>query len=214
MNARARKIGTAAVATLGAATLALAYLPASNAHPSGGNRVTTVMTPLNGSTAAGTAWVKLRGNKIDVHLTAQGLVPGMPHAIHIHHGMNAAHECPTMARDANNDGRLSTVEGVPSYGPVAISLTTSGDTSPESVLAVDRYDNAPQGAIGYHRLRIPASPALVKALRNGHGVIVIHGVDYNGNGVYDGEAGQSELNAALPREATDPAACGVLKLRR
>jgi hypothetical protein len=43
-------------------------------------------------------------------------------------------------------------------------------------------------------------------------VVVIHGVDYNGNGTYDFDsAGASELDPMLPAEATDPATCGVLK---
>lgn len=209
---RTRKVSSALLAAAGATTLALSFTGSVSAHPStvGANRVTTVLAPLNGSNAGGTAWAKLRGNKIDVHMSAQGLVPNMPHAAHIHFGATALHECPSAAQDANKDGKLSTVEGVPSYGPVAISLTKTGDTTPASVLAVDRYDSAANGAIGYHRLAIPASPALVKEIRKGKGVLVVHGVDYNGNGVYDGAAGASELNAALPREATDPALCGVL----
>jgi len=42
--------------------------------------------------------------------------------------------------------------------------------------------------------------------------VVVHGVDDNGNGQYDmAGAGASELNPAVPAEATDPAACGLLK---
>ena len=43
--------------------------------------------------------------------------------------------------------------------------------------------------------------------------MVIHGVDYNGNGEYDFDgAGASELDPNLPAEATDPVACGVLEV--
>ena len=38
----------------------------------------------------------------------------------------------------------------------------------------------------------------------------MHGIDYNGNGVYDGTLGNSELNAAMPGETTAPALCGHL----
>ena len=38
---------------------------------------------------------------------------------------------------------------------------------------------------------------------------MIHGVDYNDNGEYDGDA-KSDLDDSLPAEATDPATCGVL----
>lgn len=45
-------------------------------------------------------------------------------------------------------------------------------------------------------------------VKAGHGVIVIHGVDHNGNGEYDGDR-ESDLDPSLPAEATNPAACGV-----
>jgi hypothetical protein len=53
---------------------------------------------------------------------------------------------------------------------------------------------------------------VLRAIKSGKGVIVIHGVDHNGNGTYDFEgAGASELDPSLPAEATDPAVCGVLR---
>jgi hypothetical protein len=39
--------------------------------------------------------------------------------------------------------------------------------------------------------------------------VVIHGVDYNGDGKYSGDT-TSDLDPSLPTEATDPALCGVL----
>ncbi|HZB67426.1 MAG TPA: hypothetical protein VE503_08405, partial [Ornithinibacter sp.] len=54
---------------------------------------------------------------------------------------------------------------------------------------------------------------IADSIREGEGVLVIHGVDYNDNGVYDFDsAGASELDPNLPAEATDPAVCGVLKV--
>ena len=42
-------------------------------------------------------------------------------------------------------------------------------------------------------------------------VVVVHGVDYDGDGTYSaGDRGMSELDSTLPGEATDPALCGVL----
>jgi hypothetical protein len=77
------------------------------------------------------------------------------------------------------------------------------------------------GVIRYERagIRIFASPtqkarAVARAIANGKGVVVIHGIDYNQNGMYDlAGAGPSELDptGATPAEATDPAACGILK---
>ena len=41
-------------------------------------------------------------------------------------------------------------------------------------------------------------------------MIVVHGIDYNANGIYDNVLDRSELNSALPGEATAPALCGPL----
>ena len=41
--------------------------------------------------------------------------------------------------DGDRDGFISVAEGVPFYGSIAQSLTTDGDTSPSSALALDRY---------------------------------------------------------------------------
>ena len=41
-------------------------------------------------------------------------------------------------------------------------------------------------------------------------MIVVHGIDYNGNHVYDNVLDRSELSNALPGEATAPALCGPL----
>jgi hypothetical protein len=92
---------------------------------------------------------------------------------------------------------------------VVTSLTTRGDTSPESVLAVDRYPAAQR--LDYARRITFDSGAVARAVRGGRGVVVIHGVDYNGNGEYDFESGASDLDASLPAEATDPAVCAVLR---
>ena len=43
----------------------------------------------------------------------------------------------------------------------------------------------------------------------GQSVVVVHGVDHNDNGKYDGDT-KSDLDPSLPTEATDPAICGVL----
>ena len=39
----------------------------------------------------------------------------------------------------NSDHRMNPVEGIPAYGPVRVSLTKHGDTSPKSALAVNRF---------------------------------------------------------------------------
>ncbi len=167
---------------------------------------------LNNSGVTGTGDAVLQGRRLEVDLNARHLLKGVPHAEHIHFGGKAAHECPTVAQDTNGDHRLNTAEGLPKYGPVRVSLTTSGDTSPKSTLAVDRYPTAPRGKIHYNRSGIKVSKRVARGIRHGNAVLVIHGIDYNGNGRYDFSAGKSELDPTLPAEATDPVTCGVLKV--
>jgi hypothetical protein len=48
-------------------------------------------------------------------------------------------------------------------------------------------------------------------IRENNAVLVVHGVDYNHNGLYDGTLDRSDLNRSIPGEATAPALCGPLK---
>ena len=150
-----------------------------------------------------------------VRIRARGLLPG-PHAQHIH-GSHEGGEfnCASMADDTDGDGWLTNEEAAGEYGNVFLSLTTRGDTSAESVLALDRMPVADrQGRLSYDRT-IPGSqlPAgLLDVLARVH--VVQHGIDANDNSEYDLEAlGEStfaqSLGAdAVPEEATNPAACG------
>lgn len=171
------------------------------------------LNPLNNSGTRGNADVFFRGTHARVNIDAAGFARNLPHAQHIHFGATARHECPRVSADDNNGNiRLSTTEGAPAYGPIKKSLTTSGDTSPRSALAVDRFPTTPMGAEHYKRSINFSSSTVARAVKNGKGVIVIHGIDYNGNGKYDFKsAGKSDLDPKLPAEATDPALCGVLR---
>jgi hypothetical protein len=198
-----------AVAALGIGVAAQGAQDAVATRPS--SDVSGQLLPLNSSGASGKASVSFTSRRAGVvHVKADGLAPGLPHAQHIHFGKTARNECPT-AFDAGHDHQLTTTDGADAYGPVRASLTTTGDTSPDSVLAVDRYPVAPEGRVRYERKITFSSKALAQAIRDGKGVVVIHGVDYNGNGTYDFSAGKSDLDESLPAEATDPAVCGVLR---
>jgi hypothetical protein len=229
---------TATTAGMLASSLLLG-MPAAGAHSSdapGQERnvaLSATLTELNDSGASGTANAVVRNQKIrHIDVSAHGLSPDAPHAMHIHYGETARNECPTMddATNTRTDGtlRLSTADGLPAYGPIVVSLTTSGDTTPASALAVDRFPTSTEGELHYSRDNInftrvtgtgysgtdgAGTPKqIADAIRAGEGVVVIHGVDYNDNGMYDFEsAGASELDPSLPAEATDPAACGVLR---
>ena len=150
------------------------------------------------------------GDYVIARVHVEGAAPGLVHAQHIH-GLGL-HACPTIARDVNHDGLINTLEGAPDYGPVVVSLTVSGDTSPASTLAVTRFPAADShGMYNYVRkLHVPdeISQAIADNLDQFH--IVVHGIDTNHNGAYDFSKGPSELDASLPQEATVPAACGLI----
>jgi hypothetical protein len=201
-------------------TAALAYTGGTGAAVATGDendKVGTTETrarllPLNNSGAHGRAEVDVMNRRLDVDVDAHGLLAGAPHAMHIHFGAKARHECPTVGQDDDNgDFRIETAEGQPAYGPVRVSFTTRGPTGKGSVLAVKRFPTAPDGHIHYDR-HMRTGPRVAAGIRRGEAVVVVHGVDYNGNGKYDFRGGgKSDLDPALPAEATDPALCGVLR---
>lgn len=110
--------------------------------------------------------------------------------------------------DADNDGFISVLEGVPFYGGIVSSLTTEGDTSADSALALDRFPVAnADGMFSYERTFMLSDD--VTDLEDLH--IVIHGADLNTNGEYDGEK-ESSIAPGVPFEATVPVACGEVEL--
>lgn len=215
-------------ATSVGASAAAAAPTASNGK--GADKTVTLsatLSELNGSGASGTASAIVRNQKIQhIEVHAEGLSPDAPHAQHIHYGEQALNECPTLLQDSNGDGRVNTLEGVPAYGPVVVSLNTTGDTTPASFLDVARFPVAEGGVLDYSRDNIEftdvagtgyaggggTAKQIADSIRDGEGVLVIHGLDYNADGAYSfSDEGASELNPAFPAEATDPAACGVLR---
>ena len=206
-----RTIHRVGIAALAGASLIAPALLTSSADASAGDLVAHLRpVALNGVDGGGTAWVSVRGTRIEVSMAASGLLADAPHAAHIHFGAQARHECPVATDDSDGSGTLNTSEGGPAYGPVVVSLTKSGDTSPASALAIDRFDTAPGGTLSYQRGQIKVSQTVAKAVAEGQAVIVIHGVDHDGNGTYSG-ATPSDLDPSLPTEATDPALCGPVR---
>ncbi|SEP17841.1 hypothetical protein [Trujillonella endophytica] len=158
---------------------------------------------LNASGVTGTGMVTIDGTTATVMIDASGLVAGAPHAQHFHIGAQGA--CPTDEDDTNSDGFVSVTEGVPYYGAIGTSLTTTGDTSPDSGLAIDRFPT--DGDIAYERT-FEVTPDVAASFEAGTAVLVLHGVDKDGSGTYDGSV-MSDLDPTLPMEATAPAACGA-----
>ena len=152
-----------------------------------------------------------QGSYVVVRVHVRGAAPGLVHAQHIH-GI-ALNKCPTIGRDVNHDGLIDTSEGAIAYGGVQVSLTVSGDTTPASALAVDRFPVADQsGRYDYVR-KLHIGDEIPRAVANHlddfH--IVVHGIDTNHNGAYDFSKGPSDLDPSLPQEATVPAACGLIR---
>ena len=163
--------------------------------------------PTNRVHGDGSAVMRLDGKKLKVTITTGGLLDGAPHAMHLHGGKRGL--CPPSSVAGPHNGHISiaTHAGVPYYGPVVQSLTTKGDVSPKSFLAFARYPNT--GAIHYTRT-IKVSGVVASEIRQRNAVLVVHGIDYNGNGLYDGTLDRSELDRSLTGESTAPALCGPL----
>lgn len=202
-----------AALSLAAATPALAH----DGHHSGASKAGSAdqtyqinLEPLNKSGSQGTALLSLDGTKLTVKIEAKGLVPGQPHAQHIH-GSTDGHDfhCPDASADKNGDGIVTTAEGLPAYGDINISLTTKGDTSKKSGLDVKRMPAAKEdGTLSYSRT-ITVSKDVADHIKDLH--VVQHGIDPNNNNEYDFGKGKSELDPKLPQEATAPANCGMVK---
>jgi serine/threonine protein kinase len=163
--------------------------------------------PTNRVTGSGNATFTLRGDKVTVTLDTNGLLNGEPHAMHIHAGGQGVCPPASAAREHNGHLSISTTNGIKFYGPPEAALTLHGDTSPKSIIDFSRYPHV--GDIRYSRT-ITVPPGVASAIRSGDAVVVVHGIDYNGNGIYDNVLDRSELNNALPGEATAPALCGPI----
>jgi hypothetical protein len=210
---------TAATAVRGTLALAGTATAAHDSNPS--KRVESYAYDLGSiqpadvpnTDAMGSTRIKaLPNGKIQVKVTATGLAPGLPHAMHLHGvpGEEMDRGCPG-PEAAGDDGVVTVVDGLPFYGGIVTSLTTSGDTSASSALALDRFPVADaDGRLTYTRTFADAA-ALAEA---GTVQVVVHGADFDGNGMYAFNAGDpfssrsSSLDASIPLEATVPVLCG------
>jgi hypothetical protein len=153
--------------------------------------------------------VRLVGNKATFNVTTSGVDnnDALVHLLHIHAGGKG--ECPpaSAARLHNGHLTISTVDGIAYYGPPAIALTTTGDFSPSSILVFKRFLSG--GTLHYTRT-ITLPPAIAADIRRNNAVVVLHGIDYDGSGIYSGILERSELSRSVPATATAPALCGPL----
>ncbi|MGI8457898.1 MAG: hypothetical protein ACR2LI_07280 [Propionibacteriaceae bacterium] len=203
------------------AALAVPFALAATAVPAHAETgpVTVSLDSLKGSDASGTATLTPTSDGgLKIHIKDTGMTPGMPHAQHLHGDVSGKHYfCPPASADKNGDGFISIEEGVKMYGGIFISLTTKGDTSAKSGLALDRFPVADKnGDLDYTRT-IPAAQIPDGTIANLDKLhIVQHGIDANGNGKYDLDGlGESTFARSLgvkgvPEEGTDGATCGMV----
>jgi len=185
---------------------------------------TTVQARLveqNGSGVSGTVTLTAIDNGgLEVTIRSQGLVPGQPHAQHIHGEAGGGHfSCSTLEKnDTDGDGVLTNEEATGEYGTIFLALTTRGGATPQDGLDVDRVPVADsQGRLNYERtFSAEAVPdGLLEHLSSLH--VVQHGIDVNNNDKYDVAAlgvstfAESLGVADVPEEATNPASCGVVQ---
>lgn len=165
------------------------------------------------SRASGTTRVKaLPNGKLQVIVEAWGLSPNLPHAMHLHGVPGAAADlgCPGPAQ-AGDDGVVTVLDGVPFYGGILTSLTSTGDVSPASALALDRFALADANGYLYFERTFTDMAGHADA---GTVQVIVHGIDFDRNGAYafnpeDPFASRSSsLGAAIPLEATVPVLCG------
>jgi hypothetical protein len=193
-----------------AAVAAILLSSSSSKKPAGKlSSASLGQVPTNHVTGAGSTSVRLNGNVAAVTLTTSGLDYNeqLGHALHIHAGGKGV--CPPASAASPHNGHLSisTTDGIKYYGPPVLALTTSGDTSPASILAFNRFPAG--GKLRYTRtITVPESVA--KSIRENNAVVIVHGTDYDHTGTYTGVLDRSDLNKAVPGTQTAPALCGTL----
>lgn len=196
-------LAIAAIVGLPLATAGAAY---ADHESDEGVELSATLTEISDSGANATAWATVSYNEVTVTLETEGLLDGAPHAQHIHIG--GTNECPSDDLEGTGfEGAVRVTDALDSYGGIAVSLTNEGDTSPDSGLNVE--DFPAEGEYTYERT-FEVTEDVAADIAAGGGVIVVHGVDHNGSGEYDGDQ-ESDLDPSLPSEATDPAMCGELE---
>jgi hypothetical protein len=116
------------------------------------------LAPLNDSGVTGTAEVSLEGDQVTVKIEAKGMVPGQPHAQHIH-GLDSGNAtCPGDDLDTDGDGIISVQEGAPAYGDILVDLQpypaadADGSITYDKSLAADDVAPLPDRVVVLHGL--------------------------------------------------------------
>ena len=213
-------LAAAAVAALAVTGAAPAMATSGHHHhnPGASYRLKAVQSQFSSTSPTGyTRIQKLSKGRLKVTVRAHGLAPGLPHAMHLHDttGPNRDRsQCPGPAADTSPmNGVVTVAEGAPYYGSIIASLTTKGDTSASSALALDRFPTAnKRGNLNYTRVFKPADRTAYTHYRTEQ--VVVHGIDFDGNGKYAFNkknyfsAMESSIAPGVPLEASVPVLCG------
>jgi hypothetical protein len=147
-------------------------------------------------------WTKitaLPNGNVKVQVEASGLAPGLPHLMHLHDNIEGTSDCPAPTAD----DVVTVLDGLPAYGAIQLGL--------EAQVADD------DGTISYSA-QFPADAAIAGggtlADIAGTAQVVVHGIDFDGNGEYAINADdpfasmESSIVAGAPLELTAPVLCG------
>jgi hypothetical protein len=101
---------------------------------------TATLTALNGSGVTGVVEIRTDedDDEFELELEADGTAPSIVHQAHI----RVAASCPTAAADANADGYVDVMEGVPSYGLILIPLDDNLGSQTSGAFATSAADGS------------------------------------------------------------------------
>lgn len=193
MAFRARYLTLAAPAVLVAAAIGM---PQAAAGPRVGD-FTADLAPVN-QDGTGTATISQVGTNLTVHLQADGLDDGV-HVAHIHGVRLVPNGCPTPGDDADGNGLVDIAEGLPSYGPVQVTISQGTN------------DRGP--SLEYTRsFKLRDSGEAVASLGDlDRYAVVVHGVDLDGDGSATNPDAAGDGNDPDDNEISMPALCGEIE---
>ena len=179
---------------------------------------TTSFTALNGSGVTGQAIVgyDVDSNSITVAIRASGLEPNMVHVQHIHGFTDGTTEAqtPTLALHADGDGFIELGEGLNTYGPILLNLTTDHGNDSGSDNGHDHsgdltgFPTAPDGNIWFvETYQLPAGSLGADPLLDLR-EIVIHGLTVSAD---DGAGTGGEVDGTAGYKLVLPVASGELE---
>jgi hypothetical protein len=152
------------------------------------------LNELNNSDAEGSALLLRDGDILTVLTAATGVEPGQLHVQHIH-GFEDGSEAkvPTLAQDDDRDGFIELAEGLDTYGPILLNLSSpdGGGTFPtpngDAFFFAEQYDltDPANGELASLLLEAPLENREIVL----HGASVLDGHGAGTDGEIDGTAG-------------------------